>query len=305
MTSTHRSACMGRRARAHRSLPEEETIGRARRRPPHLLPRRSRLLTPPPLQEHKNQNSPQLLILAAAALLCLCAQLPTALAASALVTCPPPGFDSITGVDLPRFISSGPWYALEQNEVFYQRKDSLYCVRALYTPRDASDLSRGVVVRNTARRGSVTGPEVGSSASGGGFSGIVAFPDATAPKGPTSASKLRVLPSFLEAAYRLNPSSSLVSGPYWIVAQAPDLSWALISGGPPTNVSGGACRTGRAGAQTFLDINGSGLWIFARDPIQGASQMVTEARAAAVKLGYDVSTLLPVQHAGCVYPAAA
>jgi lipocalin len=230
-------------------------------------------------------------------------------AAAAPATCPPPGFDSLPDFDLPRFVAAGPWYALEQNEVFYQRKSDLFCVRAVYTPRNPADLSAGLVVRNTARRGSVTGAEMGSSAAGGGFAGIVAFPDTTAAakaKPSTAASKLRVLPSFLEPAFRLKPSSSLISGPYWIVAAARDMSWALISGGPPTNPSNGACRTGRAGAQTFLDINGSGLWVFAREPLgAGAAQAKVEARAAAQKLGYDLSTLLPVEHEGCVYPSAA
>lgn len=261
------------------------------------------------------------LLLLAAAALCLTTPLaalaakpppqPRTSAASAPPTCPPPGFDSLPDFDLAAFVAAGPWYSLEQNEVFYQPKDALFCVRAAYLPRDKSgDLSKGLTVYNTARRGSVTGPSIGSSPTGGGFDGILAFPDPTqaaraSPK--TAASKLRVLPSFLEFAFKLKPSSSLISGPYWIVASSgPDLSapdaWAVISGGPPTNPSGDdACRTGRAGPQTFLDINGSGLWLFARDPEAGA-EVVGAARAAAANLGFDVGTLLPVQQKGCAYP---
>jgi hypothetical protein len=218
--------------------------------------------------------------------------------------CPPAGFDSLANFDTAAFIAAGPWYALQQNEVFYQPKNSLFCVRAAYVPRDAAgDLSKGINVLNTANTGSVTGPPMGSSASGGGLMGILAFPDkAAAKKKPsTGASKLRVLPSFLEAAFKLKPTSNLISGPYWIVAAAPDLAWAVISGGPPTKASNGKCRTGRAGVQTPLDINGSGFWIFSRDPAGDPAP----ARAAAEALGYDLSTLLPVAHAGCTYPAIA
>jgi len=227
-----------------------------------------------------------------------------AAAAAAPSACPPAGFDSLADFDLAAFARAGPWYSVLQNEVFYQPKDQLYCVRAAYVPRDPADFSKGVAVLNTANRGGVAGPAVGSSASGGGFAGIVAFPDAAAAKAnpSTGASKLRVLPSFLEYAFKLKPGSSLISGPYWIVAAAPDLSWALISGGAPTNPSNGKCRTGRAGKQTFLDINGSGLWVFAQDPLAGAAA-TAPALAAAAALGYDTSTLLPVTQAGCSYPA--
>jgi apolipoprotein D and lipocalin family protein len=220
--------------------------------------------------------------------------------------CPPTGFDSLPNFDIAAFVESGPWYALEQQEVFYQPKDQLFCVRAQYVPRDPKDLSKGIAVINTAAQGSVTGAPVGSSDTGAGFNGIVAFPDAAAAKKnpATGASKLRVLPSFLESAFKLKPSNPLISGPYWVVAAAPDLAWAVISGGPPNRPSNGKCRTGRAGVQTPLDINGSGFWIFAKNPAAG-SEVLVPARAAAEALGYDLSVLLPVQQSGCQYPALA
>lgn len=229
--------------------------------------------------------------------------------------CPPPGFDSAADFDMANFIASGPWYAAEQNEVFYQPRDTLFCVRAAYVPRDPKgDLSKGVAVINTANRGSVNGPSMGSA--GGGFMGIVAFPDTASPEAKanpkTQASKLRVLPSFLEVAFRAKPSAPLISGPYWVVASSgPDLSkpgsWAVISGGAPTNKGAegtDTCRTGRAGPQTFLDINGSGLWLFTKEADAGAAT-VAAARNAAANLGFDTSSLLSVVHKGCAYPPVA
>lgn len=115
-----------------------------------------------------------------------------------------------------------------------------------------------------------------------------------------------MLPSFFEGLYQLKPILPGISGPYWIVASsgdstAPD-AWSVISGGPPTTPSNGACRTGRDGPQTFLDINGSGLWIFTRQPVPSAAT-VDAARNAAKTLGFDLTPLVNVVQAGCTYPA--
>ena len=115
-----------------------------------------------------------------------------------------------------------------------------------------------------------------------------------------------MLPSFFEGLYTLKPFLPGISGPYWIVATSGDTTapdaWSVISGGPPTTPSNGACRTGRDGPQTFLDVNGSGLWIFTRQPVASAAT-VDAARAATKAPGFDLTPLVPVTQAGCTYPA--
>jgi hypothetical protein len=89
-----------------------------------------------------------------------------------------------------------------------------------------SPSQKGITVINSARQDSVTGTLVGSTGSGaaggsvGGNFNIVAFPQAAlradgTSSNPTGASKLRVGPSFLAAAYRAGFRN--LFGPYWIV----------------------------------------------------------------------------------------
>lgn len=203
-----------------------------------------------------------------------------------------------------------------QIPLVYQPVNQLYCVRAIYKPRDPANFNKGINVYNTANEGNVTGPVVGSipeasnTNSNNPFSngGIVAYPQTHTKNATTAASKLRVLPTFFEGAYKLNPFFPGISGPYWVVAASPDSTapadaWSVISGGPPKTPSNGACRTGREGPQTFFDVNGSGLWIFTRQPVPPSQATVEAARSAAEALGYDLTPLVPVTQAGCTYPA--
>jgi hypothetical protein len=118
---------------------------------------------------------------------------------------------------------------------------------------------------------------------------------------PDVPSKLAVGPRFLPNSLR---------GPYWIVAVSPPTphgeddhlggpgyDWAVISGGQPEvpGIEPGTCRTKLTGT------NGSGLWIFTRDA-EPPSEVVQEARAAAVDMGFDLSEMTPVPQNGCVYP---
>ena len=67
-----------------------------------------------------------------------------------------------------------------------------------------------------------------------------------------------------------------------------------MSGGPPKNPgANGYCKTGE-------DVNDSGLWIFTREQV-APKQLVENVRKVATGLGYDVSSLLPVQQEGCLY----
>ncbi|KAI8472609.1 MAG: hypothetical protein J3K34DRAFT_413662 [Monoraphidium minutum] len=242
--------------------------------------------------------------LALACLACAASAATAARASPAAAACPPAGFDSAADLDLTKFIEA-PWYPQEQMPVFYQPVNSLYCVRAKYTPITPSNFADGLNVINTARTGSVTGPQMGSD--GGGFSSIVALP--TKGTGATATSKLQVGPGFLaplakkglRAATRPSRRNSFVFGPYWVVDYAPDYSWAIISGGAPKVKTAGGCSAGRPNSQSFLDINGSGLWLFSRKPVDPEATQIMRDKAAA--LGFDVSVLKPVAQAGCTYPA--
>ena len=71
-----------------------------------------------------------------------------------------------------------------------------------------------------------------------------------------------------------------------------------MSAGPPRRQGeDGKCVTG-----TERDLNGSGLWLFTKDP-QPPSTVVDMLRNKTSALGFDLSVLVPVEHEGCVYPS--
>lgn len=79
--------------------------------------------------------------------------------------------------------------------------------------------------------------------------------------------------------------------------------WAVLSGGPPTTPSAGACRTGSAvPAVEALQATNVGLWLYARSPVD-VPAAATMMRAIA-RLGYDPGVLYAVKQAGCVYAGA-
>jgi apolipoprotein D and lipocalin family protein len=148
-------------------------------------------------------------------------------------------------------------------------------------------------VYNSANRGSVTGPAVGTSGAGGEAeqrAALRAFPAAASGGDPRSAaSKLEVGPAFLPRA---------LYGPYWIVSAQPSANaslgydWAIVAAGPPTAAGkDGGCRVGGTG----------GLWFFTRAPKDVAATAAMEARAR--ESGLDTSAMVAVQQAGCSYPA--
>ncbi|KAI9145664.1 hypothetical protein BKA69DRAFT_1048941 [Paraphysoderma sedebokerense] len=149
-----------------------------------------------------------------------------------------------------------------------------------------------VEVNNFANKGSVNGPLQG----GGGLRAVI--------PNPSNPSKLRVGPAFLQWI------SWLAYGDYWVLeaGKYPEsfkgkgdqtqssnrvYDWAIVSGGAPKFDSNGKCRTGTG-------TNGSGLWIFTRDPIV-SPEVVDYIRGIIEQKGFDLSVLKPVTQAGCKY----
>lgn len=135
-----------------------------------------------------------------------------------------------------------------------------------------------LLVFNQARTGSTTGPLKGTNML---LNAVVVDED---------AGKLKVGPSFIP---------SLLYGPYWVAALADDYSWAVISGGPPTKASNGACTNVASGPGALFG-NGEGLWLFHRSP-NPSGAMLAEMRAAAAQKGFDISLLQSVDQTGCEY----
>eukprot|EP00308_Calcidiscus_leptoporus_P016876 CAMPEP_0119354388 /NCGR_PEP_ID=MMETSP1334-20130426/3392_1 /TAXON_ID=127549 /ORGANISM="Calcidiscus leptoporus, Strain RCC1130" /LENGTH=379 /DNA_ID=CAMNT_0007367921 /DNA_START=94 /DNA_END=1233 /DNA_ORIENTATION=- len=188
--------------------------------------------------------------------------------------------------NLTEFVVGGKWYIHQQMNVLYLPSSNNYCVTASYEFKSAA----AVKVHNYANVDKVNGQVEDSDANVGLLGGICGkVVDSADP------SKLSVgpcnLPTWLPGA----------RGPYWIVAAGPSpakYEWALVSGGQPTISTPNGCRTGEG-------INNSGLWIFTRSQARDEA-LLSQVRAIAAKMGYDLTVLKDVQQEGCDYtPASA
>lgn len=184
----------------------------------------------------------------------------------------------------------------------FQREDDLFCVRAKYELLEEGNFSGGLRVFNYGNSGAVNGPPMGSvSDDDGSFSELRAIiPDESNP------SKLKVGPPFLESLFGSRIARTLF-GPYWVVAvgeskdEALGYDWAIVSGGEPKVETDNGCRTGRQFLNRF-QVNGVGLWLFSRKPVDPENTAIMRAKAA--ELGFDTSVLLPVEQKDCKYEGA-
>jgi|EP00505_MAST-04D_sp_SCG-Rhode-Island_P002201 hypothetical protein len=197
-----------------------------------------------------------------------------------------PDVKPVPGLNLTEW-SRKSWYVQEQQLNGYQSAAELFCVVATYDNNESLKVPffKGPVlaVHNYENKNMVNGP--------------IESTDVNIPKGlcarqPKSdlAAELLVAPCFLP---------NLLAGPYWIVAFGADdttgeYRWGAISGGAPTVKYSDGCTTKEKG------VNGSGLWIFTREPV-GSEATINEARKALSNLGYTLQRLKPVAQKGCTY----
>ncbi|KAK9834886.1 hypothetical protein WJX81_006502 [Elliptochloris bilobata] len=238
-------------------------------------------------------------------------------------TCPPTGFDSLRPFDLAAFVGR-PWYAQLMMPVSWQPISSLYCVRTYYEPTDYRDLTKPLLVHDYSNYGMVNGEPLGS----GGVAKVT-YKIAARVYDPAVPSKMLVGPYFPHAGLNLtgrvrfdvpeplplDPAADLppqLLGSAWVVAAGPGRAgqpdfqgydWVVLSGGPPTTPSSGACRTGSAvPAVEALQTTNVGLWLYARVPFDAHSAAVMMREVQ--RLGYDAGVLYAVTQSGCVYAGA-
>jgi lipocalin len=99
-----------------------------------------------------------------------------------------------------------------------------------------------------------------------------------------------------------------VAGPYWVLAVGKDYSWAIVSGGQPnqpypstSNPSTTLCTTKEG--SSFLDTNGSGLWLFTREKIADATT-IKEMEGTLLAMGVYTGNLKDVTQVDCQYNGA-
>ena len=139
-----------------------------------------------------------------------------------------------------------------------------------------------------------------TSVSGHGTESSLDSTDKNIPSGLCARAKNASRPSQLLVAPCFLPN--IAAGDYWVIAVGGDTrtgryTWAVVSGGPPTEKFPDGCTTKETG------VNGSGLWIFTRDQV-GSAEQLAAARKALKELGYTTSRLKPVAQKGCKFKGA-
>ncbi|CAB9522169.1 expressed unknown protein [Seminavis robusta] len=182
------------------------------------------------------------------------------------------------------------WFIQKQQVNPYQSEDQLNCVVATYNERDDGFIE----VQNAGKTGGVDGAAQNSDTDSV-FSSLCAQ--------QVEGGSLQVAPCLFQVAF------SAVAGPYWVLAvgeddAGDDYTWAIVSGGQPTEVKetvdGRTFCTTKQGS-SFLDTNGSGLWLFSRQPVAD-TQTIAAMEAKLTEMGIFAGDLLPVEQNGCTYP---
>uniref|UniRef100_A0A7S3PQ37 Uncharacterized protein n=1 Tax=Aplanochytrium stocchinoi TaxID=215587 RepID=A0A7S3PQ37_9STRA len=201
-----------------------------------------------------------------------------------------PKVTPIDDFDLDKYIEKS-WYVQKQQVNPYQAENELYCVTATYSRQNDSDL---IVVNNYANDGAVNGPTIGT-----GTQSI--FSNLCAKQKEVGTGNLAVAPCFFDKLRLFD----LVAGPYWVVSiDEKNYSWAIVSGGQPKVVKQEdptLCTTKEG--NSFLDTNGSGLWLFTREP-QADPETISMMENKLTELGFYTGDLKNVSQAGCTYNGA-
>jgi len=195
---------------------------------------------------------------------------------------------STVQLDLTEFVRAS-WYVQEQQIAPYQAAESLYCVAATYDLEGASvPFYWGTVISvyNQNNNGRVGGSP--------NFTPPDRITPLCARDDDAANGKLKVAPCFLP---------NFLTGPYWVIGltSASDGTYtgaAIIGGNPSVELSDG-CTTPEEDVGGLVG-GGTGLWIFARDPVASPS-IVADLKAQITRLGVATSRLMPVAQANCTY----
>lgn len=196
-----------------------------------------------------------------------------------------PDIQPASGLNLTKWVGK-TWYVAQQQLNGYQKKSELFCTLATYDVNASQHVpffkGNVVSVHNYENQDHVNGK--------------VENTDINIPSGLCARAVNTSRPSQLTVAPCFLPN--LLGGPYWIIAfDDKNYTWGVIAGGKPTIQYPDGCTTKETG------VNGSGLWIFVRNPLNN-EKAVMEARNALTQLGYTLSRLMNVTQIGCKYEGA-
>ena len=194
----------------------------------------------------------------------------------------------VASLDLAKWTNAS-WFVQYQQPTPYQKASQLFCVAATYDAVAGSEL---IKVSNYGNNGVVNGPPQQSG--GSPFAELCAK--------QIAGGSLKVAPCVLDKLRLFD----VLAGPYWVVAVDDDYQWAIVSGGKPnvvksTNPVTCTTKTG----DSFLDTNGSGLWLFTRDATGAAAAAYSAAMLQILAdKGIYAGDLVKVPQEGCTYDGA-
>jgi len=196
--------------------------------------------------------------------------------------CPQVSPLSAAEFDVDSYIAKS-WFIQKQQVNPYQNEDQLYCIVATYD----STATEFIQVSNYGNNNAVNGPPQNSD-NNGAFSSLCAK--------QIDGGELAVAPCLFGGVF------DYTAGPYWVLAVAPDYSWAIVSGGQPDQPRPGNTCTTKAG-DSFLDTNGSGLWLFTREQVAPAAT-IEAMETKLTEMGVFAGDLKNVTQEGCLYQGA-
>jgi len=201
-----------------------------------------------------------------------------------------PAVSPVSDFDVEKYIENS-WFVQKQQVNGYQQPEDLYCVTATYNKRE----DELIKVENHANKKNVNGKLVGTG--DGAFS---QFGDLCAKQVDKGTGKLIVQPCLLFGV----GLETYTGGPYWVLAVDKDnYQWAIISGGQPTDIVDSGEDTSKTAVTCTTKTtgtNGSGLWLFTREPIPAAG-VVEAMENTLLEMGVATNKLLDVPQKGCSY----
>ena len=218
----------------------------------------------------------------------LCDVLPFLCPEQEQISCPVVEPLSADNFDLEQYIAK-TWFVQKQQTNPYQSENQLFCIAATYDQQDDGFLD----VSNYGNNGAVNGPSQNSD-NNGFFSNLCGK--------QVAGGELSVAPCLFR------PVFNIASGPYWVLDVADDYSWAIVSGGAPdqprtdpANPDANLCTTKEG--SSFLDTNGSGLWLFTRERVADPAT-IAAMEARLTDMGVFTGDLKDVTQEGCNYDGA-
>lgn len=201
--------------------------------------------------------------------------------------------DNTTFFDLDSFTAHSWFVQKQQINGFQPSLDDFYCLVHTFAPRAEDEFLDYIPYGN---HGHVNGPQQHWEVGKGIPESLSSWCGGQDEEG---GGLLRISPCLLRSLLQK------VGFPMWVIAVAPDYSWAIMSGGEPQDVRQvhptPLCTTRTNVSATVLaDTSGSGLWLLTQERV-ASNETIAEMESTLHEMGIYTEDLHPVVQEGCSY----